>query len=216
MGEAPVISPNANVVDSEIGDGSKIWNFCNVYGCTIGRDTQIGSYCEIRKGASVGDDCRLQSYILIAEGCVVGNLVSIGPGVIFTNDNEPSAFKAREKIWNLRPVRVGDKAVLGAGSVILPGVCIGERAVVAAGSVVTRDVAPGTVVKGSPARKVGNVTDSPYRAGRSWRRAERAPDQSARILDLEQVHAGNRFGRLRSKPTQQVNGANRLASCDEK
>ena len=163
MDTEPFISENANVIDSVVGDGSKIWNFCNVYGCTIGRNTQIGSYCEVRKGASVGDDCRLQSYILVAEDCVVGNYVLIGPGVIFTNDNEPSALKSSEKTWKLKPVRVEDHAVLGARSVLLPGVCIGERAVVAAGSVVTRDVEPWAVVMGSPARKVGDIRESPFK-----------------------------------------------------
>jgi len=163
MDPEPFISENANVVDSVVGDGSKIWNYCNVYGCTVGRNTQIGSYCEVRTGASVGDDCRLQSYILVAEDCVVGNHVLIGPGVIFTNDNEPSVLKSRQKTWTLEPVRVEDYAVLGAGSVLLPGVCIGARSVVAAGSVVTRDVEPWAVVMGNPAKKVGDIRESPYK-----------------------------------------------------
>jgi maltose O-acetyltransferase len=50
------------------------------------------------------------------------------------------------------PVRLRRGCYLGAGCTLLPGVTIGERAVVAAGAVVTRDVAPGTIVGGVPAR----------------------------------------------------------------
>jgi maltose O-acetyltransferase len=50
------------------------------------------------------------------------------------------------------PVRIGARAFIGAGAIILPGVTIGDDAIVGAGSVVRRDVAPGTVVGGNPAR----------------------------------------------------------------
>jgi maltose O-acetyltransferase len=50
------------------------------------------------------------------------------------------------------PVRIGRRVFLGARAIVLPGVTIGDDAIVGAGSVVTRDVAPGTVVAGNPAR----------------------------------------------------------------
>lgn len=55
------------------------------------------------------------------------------------------------------PVVLRRGCYVGAGALVLPGVTVGERAVVAAGAVVTRDVAPGTIVAGSPARAIGTV-----------------------------------------------------------
>ncbi|MBC8924034.1 2,3,4,5-tetrahydropyridine-2,6-dicarboxylate N-acetyltransferase, partial [Escherichia coli] len=53
-----------------------------------------------------------------------------------------------------QPVVVEDNVVVGANVVVLEGVRIGEGAVVAAGAIVTKDVAPGTVVAGIPAREL--------------------------------------------------------------
>ena len=57
-------------------------------------------------------------------------------------------------------IRKGAK--IGANSTILPGVVIGENALVGAGSVVTRDVAPGDVVVGNPARVISHISGLPY------------------------------------------------------
>ena len=88
--------------DVEIGEGSRIWHFCNLYGCRIGRNTQIGSYCEIKEGAIVGDDCRIQSYVFIPEYTEIGNDVFIGHGVIFANDRYPSIKTWRDNTWIMK------------------------------------------------------------------------------------------------------------------
>lgn len=56
-----------------------------------------------------------------------------------------------------KPVHIGNKAWIGAGATILPGVTVGENAVVAAGAVVTKDVAPNTIVGGNPAKFIKNI-----------------------------------------------------------
>lgn len=56
-----------------------------------------------------------------------------------------------------KPVHIGRNAWVGAGATILPGVTVGDNAVVAAGAVVTKDVAPGTIVGGNPAKFIKNV-----------------------------------------------------------
>ena len=143
--------------DVEIGEGSKVWNFCNLYGCKIGKNTQIGSYSEIKDGVIIGDNCRFQAYTFIPEGTQIGNYVFLGPRVTFLNDKYPNAEKAINKSWNLEAVVVEDDVSIGGGAIILPGVKICKGAVIGAGSVVTRNVPKFQVICGNPARTMGSV-----------------------------------------------------------
>src|SRR5207245_4913200 len=80
----------------------------------------------------------------------------VGHGLVFINDLDPRAtiggrLQANED-WQVIPTRVCRGASIGSGAVILAGITIGEGALVGAGAVVTRDVPPGAVVVGNPAR----------------------------------------------------------------
>ena len=115
------------------------------------------AFVEIQRGAVVGARCKIQSHSFICDGVVIGDGVFVGHGVLFVNDKTPRATNADGGLagvsdWELLPVRVGDGAAIGSGAVILGGVTIGKGALVGAGAVVTRDVAPGEVVAGVPAR----------------------------------------------------------------
>lgn len=84
---------------------------------------------------------------------VVGDDVSIGPqATILTLGHDPQSPQFADKGG---PVTIGDRAWIGYGALVLPGVTIGQGAVVAAGAVVTKDVAPYTIVGGNPARPIG-------------------------------------------------------------
>jgi acetyltransferase-like isoleucine patch superfamily enzyme len=63
----------------------------NLYGCTIGDDTRIGSFVEIQKNASVGMRCKISSHTFVCEGVVIEDEVFVGHGVMFTNDRFPRA-----------------------------------------------------------------------------------------------------------------------------
>ena len=160
MNKETYISDRSLVQDSKIGSGVKIWHYCNIYGCTIGDDTQVGSYCEFKSNVTIGRHCRFQSYVFVPEGTVIQDYVFVGPHVTFTNDKYPSAAKAIAGTWEEKAIFVEEHAVIGAGAVLSAGVRIGTRAVVGAGSCVTRDVAPYSVVCGNPARKIGDVRDA--------------------------------------------------------
>jgi len=149
--------------DVIIGENSRIWHFCNLYGCKIGKNTQIGSYSEIKQDAEVGDNCRFQSYVFVPESTKIGNNVFIGPRVTFLNDKFPTTKKAIAKTWSLDAVVVEDEVTIGGGAVILPGVRICRGAFIGAGSVVTRNVPKDCVVYGNPAKIKGQTGDDYYR-----------------------------------------------------
>jgi len=148
--------------DVKIGENTDIWHFCNLYGCTIGKNTQIGSYCEIKEGSIIGDGCRFQSYVFVSESTLIGKNVFVGPRVIFLNDKYPTAKKAINKSWKLEKVVVEDEVSIGGNVTILPGVKIGYKAFVGGGSVVTKDVPEYSIVCGNPARIIGRVNDEKY------------------------------------------------------
>ncbi len=148
---------NRIAADVRLGRDVKVFGFANLYGCTIGDQTQIGCYVEIQKHAVVGARCKISSHAFICEGVVIEDEVFIGHHVCFTNDVLPRACRADGTLkgpadWQLVPTFVRRRASIGSGTVILPGVTVGEGAIVGAGSVVTADVAPRTVVAGNPAR----------------------------------------------------------------
>lgn len=143
--------------DVKLGEGVKIYNFTNLYGCEIGDETKIGTFVEIQKGVRIGRRCKISSHTFICEGVMVEDAVFIGHNVTFINDRFPRATAAGgalqdESDWECIPTRICTGASIGSSATILCGVTVGENAVVGAGSVVTRDVPPGAVVAGNPAR----------------------------------------------------------------
>lgn len=140
--------------DVSIGENVKIYDFVNLYGCEIGDETQIGAFVEIQKGVKVGKRCRIQSHSFLCEGVTLEDDVFIGHGVMFINDNHPTAEKTRNKTWTLERVLVKKGAVIGSNSTILGGVVIGEGAIVGAGAIVTKNVPAGITVVSNQAKKL--------------------------------------------------------------
>lgn len=143
--------------DVKLGQRVKIFAFTNLYGCQIGDDVKIGTFVEIQKGAKVGNRCKVSSHTFICEGVMIEDEVFIGHSVTFINDRFPRATAAggalqTEADWTCVATVVKRGASIGSNSTILCGITIGEGAIVGAGSVVTKDVPPGAVVAGNPAR----------------------------------------------------------------
>jgi acetyltransferase-like isoleucine patch superfamily enzyme len=143
--------------DVTLGEDVKIYNFVNLYGCTIGHRTKIGAFVEIQKGALIGADCKISSHTFICEGVTIEDRVFVGHQVVFINDRFPRATSQSgqlqtEEDWTVERTLVKRGASIGSGSVILCNVTIGENAIIGAGSVVTKDVPANAVVVGNPAR----------------------------------------------------------------
>ncbi len=154
MEKLNISEPKKNINDISVGQGVKIYDFVNLYGCEIGDETQIGTFVEIQRGAKVGKKCRVQSHTFICEGVTIEDEVFIGHGVMFVNDNHPNMEKTLNKTWELSPVLVKRGASIGSGAVIMGGITIGEGAVIGAGTVVTKDVPAGATVVGVPAKPI--------------------------------------------------------------
>jgi len=124
----------------------------------IGTSFQLGSQSEIQGDCEIGDHVRFQSNVFVGKKTKIGNFVWIFPYVVLTNDPTPPSNV-------LIGSQIGDYASVGAGSSVMPGVSIGIGSVVAAHSCVTKDVLPGKVVAGIPARVVKDASEVILRDG---------------------------------------------------
>lgn len=140
----------------------------NLYGCTIGAGTRIGTFVEIQKNASVGRNCKISSHTFICEGVTVEEGVFIGHGVMFTNDLYPRALASDDTLmtdsdWDVIPTLVKERASIGSNATIIAGVTIGKGALIGAGAVVTKDVPDYAIVAGVPAKTIGHINNVPIR-----------------------------------------------------
>lgn len=136
--------------------------FLKLSGHPVGEDVWVG------RGLLIIDDCCLK------ERVIIGNRVAFAPRVTLVLQSYPNYSRARQAApTRSADIIIGDDAWIGTGSIILPGVRVGGGAVIGAGSVVTRDIPPGAVAAGSPARIIR------YLDGRE---VEMRKDESCRFL----------------------------------
>ena len=149
-----MISKTAIVKDSEIGEGTSIWEFANIYGGRIGDNCKIGSYVEIQEDVVIGNNVTISTHSFICSLVTVEDDVFIGHGVMTINDIHPPSYNrtGTKKQWKETVIKKG--AVIGSNVTLFP-VVIGQNVVVGAGSVVTKDVPDNCIVVGNPARMIG-------------------------------------------------------------
>src|ERR1700732_3729633 len=108
------MSPSNHLVriapDVRLGRDVQIYAFVNLYGCTIGDETKIGTFVEIQKNAHIGARCKISSHTFICEGVTIEDEVFVGHGVMFINDRLPRATAAggkpqTEQDWEVVPPR---------------------------------------------------------------------------------------------------------------
>lgn len=143
--------------DVKLGSEVKIFSFVNLYGCSIGDRTKIGTFVEVQKGVTIGADCKISSHTFICEGVTIEDRVFVGHNVTFTNDKMPRATNQDGSMqsaddWVCEPTRIEEGASIGSSVTIICGITIGRNAIIGAGAVVTKDVPPNAVFAGVPAR----------------------------------------------------------------
>jgi acetyltransferase-like isoleucine patch superfamily enzyme len=135
-----------------IGPGTRVWGFTHLLrGAQIGADCNICEQVFIEGDVVVGDRVTVKCGVQLWDGLRVEDDVFIGPNVTFTNDLFPRSKQYPDTFLQTH-IKAG--ASIGGGAVILPGLTIGEKAMVGAGSVVTKSVPAGAVVVGNPARVI--------------------------------------------------------------
>ncbi len=152
-----------NIINVKLRKHVKIFDFVNLYGCSIDDNTKIGTFVEIQKNASIGKNCKISSHTFICEGVYIEDNVFVGHNVTFINDKHPRSVNEdgsmqNESNWEVIETFVKKGASIGSSSTILCGITIGEYAIVGAGAVVTKDVPPNTIVAGVPAKVIKEIT----------------------------------------------------------
>lgn len=126
----------------------------------IGDDVCIWSNSVIDYGCKIGDRVRVHTNVYVAQRTTIGDEAFLGPGVVTANDRFPVQH------GRLLGPTIGHGARIGVNATLLPGITVGAWSVIGAGSVVTRDVPPGRLWYGNPARDHGPVQDLRDEQGR--------------------------------------------------
>lgn len=126
-----------------------------------------------RAGAilTIGDDFGMTGGSLVCDQRIrIGDRVWVGANAVICDTDfhplDPETRRARPLEGNTAPVEIADDVFIGMHALILKGVRIGERAVIGAGSVVSRDVPAGAIVAGNPARVIAELPTTPDKPGR--------------------------------------------------
>ena len=152
-----MIHPLSDCKNQNVPESTNIWQYCVVFPkAKIGENCNICCHCLIENDVIIGNNVTVKSGVQIWDGIELEDDVMIGSNVTFTNDMYP---RSKNKNWKLLRTRVCKGATVGAGSTVLPGLTIGEKAMIGAGSVVTKDVPAGELWVGNPARFVKKVEE---------------------------------------------------------
>jgi acetyltransferase-like isoleucine patch superfamily enzyme len=145
LGKDVDVTPGVSLNWITTGDRGKIRNHSILFGTekkplTVGSDFFIGTFC----------------YLNGAAGITIGDRVTIAHGAKIFSDSGPNTSPWLQQHYPIHgaPVTIGSDVWIGAGAMILPGVTIGDKCVIGAGSVVKDDVPSNSVVAGSPAKVI--------------------------------------------------------------
>src|SRR6476659_6315097 len=181
VGKQPALSPRSTakrdpLEPTVIGDGTIISTGAVVFaGAKVGARVILGDQSCVRERVIVGDDVvigrgsrvendttietmtKIKAGAYITAYSTLEEHVFIAPCVVTTNDNFMGRTEQRHELIAGPTIRRG--ARIGGGAILCPGIEVGEEAFVGAGAVVVRDVPPGVVVVGNPARVLRDVPE---------------------------------------------------------
>jgi bifunctional UDP-N-acetylglucosamine pyrophosphorylase/glucosamine-1-phosphate N-acetyltransferase len=161
VGRGCDIGPNVKLVDTQVGDGATVINAV-AKEATIGARAEVGPFTYLRPGAVLEEGAKAGTYVEVKKSVIgkgskvphlsyigdaeIGRNVNIGAGTITCNYDGETGKKSKTVI--------GDDVLIGSDTMLVAPVKVGDGAVTGAGSVVSRDLPPGRVAVGAPARPV--------------------------------------------------------------
>lgn len=125
----------------------------------IGDNVSVGTLSVVEHHVTIEDNVRVHTQVFIPEYSILKKNSWVGPNVVFTNASYPKSKNVKTELAG--PI-LHENAIIGANSTLLPGVHVGKDSIVGAGSVVTRNVEPGHVVAGNPAKFIKKKSELPY------------------------------------------------------
>lgn len=148
-----LIQKKSRIYKVQFGKNVTIVEPVNIYECFLGDNSFVGPFVEIQKGVIIGKNVRIQSHTFICELVSIGNDCNIAHGVMFINDNyaDGGPAKGDKSVW--KETIISNNVSIGSNATILP-VKICEKAVIGAGSVVTRDINIPGIYAGNPAKLI--------------------------------------------------------------
>lgn len=148
---------------NKIGDNFQTGNNVNIREENIiGDNVSIGTKTVIEFKTKIEDNVRLHSQVFIPEYCILKQGCWIGPNVVLTNAKYPNSFKSKEY---LEGITIGENAIVGANTTILPGIKIGKKSIIGAGSLVNKDIPDGKVAVGNPVKIINDTKNLRYPDG---------------------------------------------------
>lgn len=149
------IHPLSDVQSKNIGDNTRIWQFCVVLEkAIIGQNCNLNCNVFVDNEVKIGDHVTIKSGVQIWDGVEIEDNVFIGPNATFTNDLSPRS-KHYPKIFVRTLIKKG--ASIGANATVLAGIEVGNYSLLGAGSVLTKPTQNFSLWVGNPARHVGYV-----------------------------------------------------------
>src|SRR5215210_1799619 len=168
IGSDCVIGPSADLLDTVVADGARVEHSVG-RGAEVGEGAMVGPYAFLRPGTVLGPEVKVGAYCevkntRVGRGSKVPHLSYVGDAEIGEDANlGAGTITANYDGVNKNRTKIGDRAFTGINTNLIAPVTIGDDAYLGAGSVVNKDIPPGKLAVGMPARV---IRDAPERARR--------------------------------------------------
>ncbi len=118
-------------------------------------------FCDYGSNIRLGKKCFFNFNCIVLDVCevTIGDHTLFGPAVQIYTATHPMNAELRRQQESGKPITIGSDVWVGGGAIICPGVKVGSRAVIGAGSVVTRDIPEGVFAAGNPCRVIREITE---------------------------------------------------------
>ncbi|MBI5407276.1 MAG: bifunctional UDP-N-acetylglucosamine diphosphorylase/glucosamine-1-phosphate N-acetyltransferase GlmU [Nitrospirae bacterium] len=151
IGKSSVIYPNSRIADSQIGDDVTVKDACVIEESRIGNGSQVGPFAHLRPGTILGRNVRVGNYVeikkaVMGEGSKANHLTYLGDAEVGSGVNiGAGTITCNYDGWKKHKTVIGDGVFVGSDTQLVAPVKIGDGAIIAAGSTVTKDVPPGAL-----------------------------------------------------------------------